>query len=57
VGHISERYPSDDLTACQADIELTKKLSAGGRILEITVLDGIIITSESYFSFVDEGLF
>jgi hypothetical protein len=25
------------------------------RILEITVLDHIIITSESYFSFADEG--
>jgi DNA repair protein RadC len=44
------------LVASQADIDLTKKLAAGGRILEITALDHIIIFSESYFSFADEGL-
>ena len=53
---LAHNHPSGNLIASQADIELTKKLSAGGRILEITVLDHIIITSESYFSFADEGL-
>jgi DNA repair protein RadC len=40
----------------QADIDLTKKLKEGGRFLEISILDHIIITSESYYSFADEGL-
>ena len=53
---LAHNHPSGNLTASQADIDLTKKLSAGGRILEITVLDHTIITSESYFSFADEGL-
>jgi DNA repair protein RadC len=53
---LAHNHPSGNLTASQADVELTKKLSAGGRILEIAVLDHIIITSESYFSFADEGL-
>lgn len=53
---LAHNHPSGNLIASQADIELTKKLSAGGRILEIAVLDHIIITSESYFSFAEEGL-
>ena len=53
---LAHNHPSGNLIASQADIELTKKLSAGGRILEIAVLDHIILTSESYFSFADEGL-
>ena len=38
------------------DIELTKKPSAGDRLLEIAVLDHIVLTGESYFSIDDEGL-
>ena len=53
---LAHNHPSGNFKASQADIELTKKLSAGGRILEISILDHIIITSESYFSFADEGL-
>jgi hypothetical protein len=40
----------------QADLDLTKKFKEGGKLLDIQVLDHIIITSESYYSFVDEGL-
>jgi DNA repair protein RadC len=40
----------------QADIDLTKKLTAGGRLLEIQVLDHLIIAGQKYFSFADEGL-
>ncbi len=37
-------------------MDLTKKLKEGGKLLEIQVLDHIIITSEPYYSFADEGL-
>jgi len=37
-------------------LDLTKRLKSGGQILEITILDHIIITSETYFSFSDEGI-
>jgi DNA repair protein RadC len=53
---LAHNHPSGNLIASQADIDLTKKLSMGGRILEISVLDHIILTSEGYFSFADEGL-
>ena len=44
------------LQASQADIDLTKKLRDGGKLVDIQILDHIIMTSESYYSFADEGL-
>lgn len=49
-------HPSGNLTPSDADISLTRKLKNGGLILDIMVLDHIIISSEGYFSFADEGL-
>jgi DNA repair protein RadC len=43
--HFGAHSPLGNLAASQSDIELTKKLSEGGRILEITVLDHVILTS------------
>ena len=37
------------------DNHLTKKLKEAGRLLEIQVLDHIILTTEGYYSFADEG--
>jgi DNA repair protein RadC len=53
---LAHNHPSGNLTASQADLDLTKKLSAGGRLLEIQVLDHLIIAGQKYFSFADEGL-
>lgn len=53
---LSHNHPSGNLTPSNADIDLTKKIREGGRLLEIQLLDHIILTSESYFSFADEGL-
>ena len=53
---LAHNHPSGNLTASQADIDLTKKLVAGGRLLEIQVVDHLIIAGQKYFSFADEGL-
>jgi DNA repair protein RadC len=53
---LAHNHPSGNLNASQADIDLTRKLNEAGRFLEIQILDHIIITSEKYFSFADEGL-
>ena len=39
----------------QADIDMTGKLSAGGKILETGVLGHLIITADRYYSMADEG--
>lgn len=53
---ISHNHPSGNLTPSQADIKLTKDLREAGKFLQIPMLDHIIITSEAYYSFADEGL-
>jgi DNA repair protein RadC len=53
---LSHNHPSGNTQPSQADLSLTKSLVSGGKFLEISVLDHIIVTSESFFSFADEGL-
>ena len=50
-------HPSGNLTPSQADIELTKKMKDAGKLLEIPVLDHLIFTNATYYSFADEGTF
>ncbi len=53
---VAHNHPSGNLKPSQQDIELTKKLREGGRYLEIQLLDHLIVTTEGYYSFADEGL-
>jgi DNA repair protein RadC len=53
---LAHNHPSGALKPSQADIELTKKLTDGGQLLDIQVLDHFILTNEAYYSFADEGL-
>lgn len=54
---LAHNHPSCNLRPSQADIELTKKLKAGGKVLDIPVLDHLILSPEGgYYSFADEGL-
>ncbi|MBP9924546.1 MAG: JAB domain-containing protein [Cyclobacteriaceae bacterium] len=53
---VSHNHPSGNLRPSQADIDLTKKLKEGGKFLELQLLDHVIVTSEGYYSFADEGL-
>lgn len=49
-------HPSGNLSPSKADISLTKRLVEGGKLLNISVLDHLIIGAGKYFSFRDEGL-
>jgi DNA repair protein RadC len=53
---IAHNHPSGSLSPSQPDIDLTRKVKEGGKILEVQLLDHIIITTESYYSFADEGI-
>ncbi|MBL7971279.1 MAG: JAB domain-containing protein [Prolixibacteraceae bacterium] len=53
---LSHCHPSGNLIPSEADKDLTKKIREAGKVLDITILDHLIITSESYLSFADEGL-
>ncbi len=53
---LSHNHPSGALTPSRADEELTAKIKEAAKYLDIKVLDHVIITSEGYYSFADEGL-
>lgn len=53
---VAHNHPSGNLTASQADIQLTQRLKDSGKLLEIQVLDHLIFAGHKYFSFADEGL-
>lgn len=53
---LSHNHPSGNLTPSQADIDLTRKIKEGGKLLEVQLLDHLIITKTGYYSFADEGL-
>lgn len=53
---IAHCHPSGTLKASQADVEITRKLKEAGNILDIKVLDHLILTSNGYYSFADNGL-
>lgn len=53
---VAHNHPSGNLKPSQSDIELTKKIREGGKLMEISVLDHLIVAGRKYFSFADEGL-
>lgn len=53
---LCHNHPSGNLKPSQADIELTRKLKNAGQFLDLPVIEHIILTKESYFSFADEGM-
>lgn len=53
---VAHNHPSGNLTASQADIDLTRKLKEAARLLDMNLLDHLIVSGERYYSFADEGL-
>lgn len=53
---LAHNHPSGNLQPSEADIHLTRKLKDAGLMLDLPVLDHLIISSEGYYSFADEGL-
>lgn len=52
---LAHNHPSGNLKPSQADLDLTRRIKSAGQVLDITVLDHLIITSEAYYSFCDKG--
>lgn len=52
---LSHNHPSGNTKPSDSDISLTNKIKDAGKLLDIVLLDHIIVTEDSYYSFVDEG--
>lgn len=53
---LAHNHPSGTLKPSTADKQITEKLKIAAQSLDIKVLDHIIITETTYFSFADEGI-
>ncbi|SDI36297.1 RadC family protein [Chryseobacterium jejuense] len=53
---IAHNHPSGSLKPSKEDINITQKIKEAGKVLSIQLLDHIIVTQDSYFSFSDAGL-
>jgi DNA repair protein RadC len=53
---LCHNHPSGNLKPSDADIKITKQCVETGKVMDIPVLDHIIVTESSFFSFADEGL-
>ncbi|AWK06378.1 DNA repair protein [Flavobacterium crocinum] len=53
---ITHNHPSGNTMPSEADKILTRKILHAGELLDIKLLDHLIVTSESYYSFTDEGV-
>lgn len=53
---LSHNHPSGNLKPSKSDEKLTATFAEAGKIIGIGVLDHLILTKESYYSFADEGM-
>jgi len=53
---VAHNHPSGNLTPSQADIDLTRKLVDGGKLLGVQLVDHLILAGKNYCSFADSGL-
>jgi DNA repair protein RadC len=49
-------HPSGNLKPSNEDIQITKQLKEAGKLMDIPVVDHLIFTDASYFSFADESM-
>lgn len=52
---LCHNHPSGNLKPSEADISLTNKVKSASEIMDVQVLDHLIVTDQSYFSFADQG--
>jgi DNA repair protein RadC len=53
---VAHNHPSGTLTPSRPDIAVTDRLKEVGRLVGIDLLDHLILSSEGFFSFADEGI-
>jgi DNA repair protein RadC len=52
---LSHNHPSGNLFPSKADDKLTKQINNACEIMEIKLLDHLIITTDGYYSYADQG--
>ncbi|WP_128330626.1 DNA repair protein RadC [Apibacter sp. HY039] len=53
---ISHNHPSGNIHPSKSDLDITKNIKEAGNLLNIKLVDHLIITQTSYYSFADEHI-
>jgi len=53
---LAHNHPSGNHLPSQADIRTTKKIVEIGQLLELPILDHLILCTDNYYSFKDQGV-
>ncbi|AMQ01713.1 DNA repair protein [Pedobacter cryoconitis] len=53
---LCHNHPSGEIDPSSEDISLTNKLKDGGVLLDLIIMDHLIISKDTFYSFADEGL-
>jgi DNA repair protein RadC len=53
---LCHNHPSGNLTPSQQDIAMTNKIKSGLAFFDVNVIEHLILTEDSYYSFADNGL-
>ena len=53
---IAHNHPSGNLTPSEADKKITRTIKEACKFQDVALLDHMIITSQGFYSFADEGL-
>jgi DNA repair protein RadC len=53
---LAHNHPSGNLSPSESDIAITKKIKEAGKLLDISLLDHMIMTEDTYLSLADDNL-
>jgi len=53
---VAHNHPSGNLKPSGCDIKMTAQIKEAAKILSMSLLDHVILTSDSHFSFADDGM-
>ena len=53
---LAHNHPSGNLKPSELDKIMTERIRKALTVMEVNLLDHLIVTRESYFSFIDEGV-
>ncbi len=53
---VSHNHPSGNLKPSGCDINMTAQIKEAAKILSMSLLDHVILTSDSHYSFADDGM-
>ncbi len=53
---LAHNHPSGNLQPSGEDISITRKVKEALKLLDVQVLDHVILTTEGYYSFADNGI-